>query len=260
MQPFNKGPPSPTNVSTPPSSIDQTIDTLFRNKSSLFASGQVAAGTPPITGAAGTQLLGVAGTLPALNPTTPPPAPVTTPAVAPVEKPVVEKPPPKSAEEKQREKERKEKEKKEKEQREKEQKEKEQKEKEQKEAAAAAAAAVVVKEPETEILGKRKLAELLQQISPNEKMDDEVEEILSVLADDFVESVVSFACTLAKHRNSNSLEVKDLQCHLERNWNIRIPGFGNVEQVKLLLPMPPLLPLQIHHRQVQLQLPMPQLH
>ncbi|EGC34332.1 hypothetical protein DICPUDRAFT_11975, partial [Dictyostelium purpureum] len=83
-----------------------------------------------------------------------------------------------------------------------------------------------------EVLGKRKLTELLQQISPNEKMDDDVEDILSVLADDFVESTVAFACTLAKHRNSSTLEVKDIQCHLEKNWNIRIPGFGNVEQYK----------------------------
>ncbi|KYR01339.1 hypothetical protein DLAC_01929 [Tieghemostelium lacteum] len=83
-----------------------------------------------------------------------------------------------------------------------------------------------------ELLGKRKLSELLSQISPNEKMDEEVEEILSIVADDFIETVSSFACSLAKHRNSNTLEVKDIQCHLERAWNIKIPGFGNPEQTK----------------------------
>eukprot|EP01132_Coremiostelium_polycephalum_P004028 gene4028-5039_t len=123
----------------------------------------------------------------------------------------------------------KEKDRKEREQREREQREREQREREQQQEKERLESG---RESDSDVLGKRKLSELLQQISPNEKMDEEVEDIMGVLADDFVESVVSFACTLAKHRNSNTLEVKDLQCHLERNWNIRIPGFGNVEQVK----------------------------
>jgi transcription initiation factor TFIID subunit 12 len=49
------------------------------------------------------------------------------------------------------------------------------------------------------------------------------------IADDFVDELVSSACKLAKLRGSNSLEVRDLQIILERNYNIRVPGFSTDE-------------------------------
>ncbi|KAL9641940.1 hypothetical protein ABK040_003998 [Willaertia magna] len=80
------------------------------------------------------------------------------------------------------------------------------------------------------ILKKSKLQEITQQIDPRFTLDPEVEEILLEIADEFIESVTSFGCSLAKHRNSDTLEVKDLQLHLEKNWNVKIPGFTQSSQ------------------------------
>lgn len=82
---------------------------------------------------------------------------------------------------------------------------------------------------ETQVLTKQRLQELVREVDPNEQLDEEVEEMLLQLADDFIESTVSAACSLAKHRKASSVEVKDVQLHLERNWNMWIPGFGTDE-------------------------------
>ncbi|KQK75926.1 discoidin, CUB and LCCL domain-containing protein 1-like protein [Amazona aestiva] len=80
-----------------------------------------------------------------------------------------------------------------------------------------------------DVLTKKKLQDLVREVDPNEQLDEDVEEMLLQIADDFIESVVTAACQLARHRKSNTLEVKDVQLHLERQWNMWIPGFGSEE-------------------------------
>ncbi|KAK1429561.1 hypothetical protein QVD17_11774 [Tagetes erecta] len=89
--------------------------------------------------------------------------------------------------------------------------------------------AVEPAEPCNRIISKRSIQEIVAQIDPSERLDPEVEDILVDIADDFVESVTTFACSLAKHRKSNTLESKDILLHLEKNWNMSLPGFSGDE-------------------------------
>ncbi|KAI0044236.1 hypothetical protein FA95DRAFT_1545441 [Auriscalpium vulgare] len=76
---------------------------------------------------------------------------------------------------------------------------------------------------------RRSIQDLVLSIDPNVKIEPEVEDLLLDIADEFIDSVTNFGCRLAKHRGGDALEVRDLQLHLERNHNIRIPGFASDE-------------------------------
>jgi len=74
---------------------------------------------------------------------------------------------------------------------------------------------------------RRSIQDLAFSMDPNIKIEPEVEDLLLDIADEFIDSVTNFGCRLAKHRGGDTLEVRDLQLHLERNHNIRIPGFAS---------------------------------
>ncbi len=111
---------------------------------------------------------------------------------------------------------------------------------------------------------RRTIQDLVASVDPNVKIEPEVEDVsiscvcclssvlnvaryqlLLSIADEFIDSVTNFSCRLARHRGGDTLEVKDLQLHLggcqshlnflvihsfiERNHNIRIPGFASDE-------------------------------
>lgn len=83
--------------------------------------------------------------------------------------------------------------------------------------------------PVDKVLDKRRLQELVKEVDPLEQLDEDVEELLLQIADDFIDNVATAACLVAKHRKANTVEVKDVQLHLEQNWNMLIPGFGSEE-------------------------------
>ncbi|KAK3018473.1 hypothetical protein RJ639_004133, partial [Escallonia herrerae] len=91
------------------------------------------------------------------------------------------------------------------------------------------AASAETGESSNRILTKRSIQELVTQVDPFERLDPEVEDILVDIAEEFVDSITTFGCSLAKHRKSNTLEAKDILLHLERNWNMTLPGFGGDE-------------------------------
>ncbi|KAJ6805157.1 transcription initiation factor TFIID subunit 12-like [Iris pallida] len=79
------------------------------------------------------------------------------------------------------------------------------------------------------IISRRRIQELVSQIDRSEKLHPEIEDDLLEIAGDFIESITSAACHLAKHRKSTTLEAKDILLHVERHWNMTLPGFSGDE-------------------------------
>ncbi|XP_050744378.1 transcription initiation factor TFIID subunit 12 isoform X1 [Drosophila biarmipes] len=81
----------------------------------------------------------------------------------------------------------------------------------------------------TPMLTKPRLMELVREVDTTTQLDEDVEELLLQIIDDFVEDTVKSTSAFAKHRKSNKIEVRDVQLHFERKYNMWIPGFGTDE-------------------------------
>lgn len=80
-----------------------------------------------------------------------------------------------------------------------------------------------------QILPKQRLLDLVREIDITVNLEDEVEEILLSYVDEFVERCISGASLIAKNRDVKTIEVKDVQMFLNRNYNMWTPGFGTDE-------------------------------
>jgi transcription initiation factor TFIID subunit TAF12 len=48
-------------------------------------------------------------------------------------------------------------------------------------------------------------------VDPQEVLDEDVENLLLHIADDFIEKTIISACSLAKHRKAHTIDVSDVQ-------------------------------------------------
>lgn len=74
------------------------------------------------------------------------------------------------------------------------------------------------------VLDKKRLQELVKEVDPHEQLDEDVEDLLLQIADDFIEQTVSQAAQLAKHRKAPTIEVKDVQLVLGNELVLIISG------------------------------------
>ncbi|KAF7197415.1 Transcription initiation factor TFIID subunit 12 [Pseudocercospora fuligena] len=98
------------------------------------------------------------------------------------------------------------------------------------------------------VLSKRKLDELVRQVTgsapassdseSSSVLNPDVEECILEMTDNFVDEVITSACRLAKLRPGQTLDLRDIQITLERNYGIRIPGYSldEVRTVKKFQP------------------------
>jgi len=78
------------------------------------------------------------------------------------------------------------------------------------------------------LITSNQIQDLVNSIERHEGTEPAVDQMLQEIADDFVDNVTTFACSLAKHRGSGTVDVKDVSLYLDKTYGIKIPGFDNV--------------------------------
>ncbi|KAI3629931.1 hypothetical protein MIR68_011366 [Amoeboaphelidium protococcarum] len=84
------------------------------------------------------------------------------------------------------------------------------------------------------ILKKEDIQSLIKQVDQSQNIEPDVEDVLLSIADDFLMNTITASISLAKHRNSDTLEAKDLALALQSQYGIRLPGFGGLSAAQSL--------------------------
>ncbi|KAJ3381611.1 putative tRNA threonylcarbamoyladenosine biosynthesis protein kae1, partial [Entophlyctis sp. JEL0112] len=84
---------------------------------------------------------------------------------------------------------------------------------------------------------KRKLKDLVAEMESTSDLEQTVQEFLYDIADNFIDEVTHMACRVAKHRSSATVNVRDFQFPLERNWNLRVPNTTMHGQLSQSIPI-----------------------
>ncbi|XP_044748478.1 transcription initiation factor TFIID subunit 12 [Coccinella septempunctata] len=79
------------------------------------------------------------------------------------------------------------------------------------------------------IVSKQRLQDIIRDTDPTLNLEDEVEEIILNYVDEFIDKVLNGAALIAKNRHVSTIEVKDVQQYLTRNYDMWTPGFGTDE-------------------------------
>ncbi|CAH1160242.1 unnamed protein product [Phaedon cochleariae] len=80
-----------------------------------------------------------------------------------------------------------------------------------------------------QVLTKQRLQDLVRETDQTLNLEEEVEEIILSYVDEFVDRCLNGAALIAKNRHTNTIDVKDVQQFLNRNYNMWTPGFGTDE-------------------------------
>ncbi|KAJ8984465.1 hypothetical protein NQ317_012531 [Molorchus minor] len=81
----------------------------------------------------------------------------------------------------------------------------------------------------SQLVTKQCLQDLVRDTDPTLNLEEDVEELLLSYVDEFVDRCLNGAAMIAKNRRVNSIEVKDVQQFLNRNYSMWAPGLGTDE-------------------------------
>nr|CDS30142.1 Transcription initiation factor TFIID subunit [Hymenolepis microstoma] len=79
-------------------------------------------------------------------------------------------------------------------------------------------------------LKSKSLQEIMKEVDPYLQLDEESEEVIRAVAEEFLECVAKKSFKIASHRGSVLVEPRDVKHILEHHWDMTIPGFPTSQE------------------------------